>query len=147
MLRIKRTGTKRSPPPPPFTPQVVTAAKLPELVLDGPVEWRPEIASYQMNFGEVALGQRVLKNLTVFNNGPRKTFPVLSALNHRETFSVVNPAQEIAPLTGHGLLVAYCPEKAGKHRELLTLSSRHTSVKVALVGTGISPSFEVDKDR
>lgn len=70
--------------------QVVTSAKLPELVLDGPVEWRPEIGCYQMAFGEVALGQRVLKTLIVFNNGPRTIQPQVGALHHRETFSVVN---------------------------------------------------------
>ena len=125
--------------------QVVTSAKLPELVADG-LEWRPESGCYQLSFGEVALGERVLKTLTVCNNGPRATTPRVGALHHTETFHVVNRSRLLGPGDEHGFLLAYNPERAGKHREVLQLTSEHSTVRVALVGTGISPSFEVDRD-
>jgi len=136
--------------------EVITAAVLPSLVVQGAASrWSPKDAHYKVDFGDVALGERVIRTVTLAHAGslsggrPGPLAPAASPLHPRETFAVVNRCRPIEPGRSQTLSLAFCPGAAGRHREVLEITDREhrSSLQIALTGTGVSPSFGVSVDK
>ncbi|CAG9461944.1 unnamed protein product [Pedinophyceae sp. YPF-701] len=146
--RVRKSDKKkgRGGVPPAIHLQVDVSCKQPELLVDKSLPFNAELGYHEMRFGQVPLGERVVKSMQVLNMGTAEASLLASPLGPEETFSLVNALRPLEAGMGRFLLISYKPTQRGRHREVLTLSTERSHVRVALIGEGVTPTFEVDKD-
>ncbi|KAK1786884.1 hypothetical protein P4O66_017266, partial [Electrophorus voltai] len=92
-----------------------------------------------VNFSQVAVGQKVLKNVTIQNISSELVKLKSSLLDLNGPFSVLNVLRAVRPGDTHTLLLAFMPALAKKYRENLEVSCSQTAVELTLCGEGVAP--------
>ncbi|GAA6108298.1 cilia- and flagella-associated protein 74 isoform X1 [Tachysurus ichikawai] len=90
-----------------------------------------------INFNQVAVGQKVLKKVTVLNICSEFVQLKSSLLDLNGPFSVLNAMRGVKPGATHTLLLAFTPAFAKKYREILEVSCSKMTLEFALCGEGI----------
>ena len=128
--------------------QVETTATAPSLLLgDDPkaVTYDEDEGCYVLEYGHVALGQRVLRSCTMVNRARHLGVLRARPLSHTQTFELVSAPRPLGAGEAMDVKIAFCPPGTGRFREVLTWESDCVgTMRIALVGVGIAPSFTVE---
>lgn len=125
--------------------QVSTSAVVPRLMLHGKsLTWHPERGYYQLHFGQIPVGQRVVMTVSLRNNTPEEHDVTSTALDPNGPFQILNPLRVIEPYSGDKLLFEFKPKDEGPQTDVMVLSSLQSGFKLRVMGEGISPDIEVD---
>ncbi|KAK3565900.1 hypothetical protein QTP86_020311 [Hemibagrus guttatus] len=92
-----------------------------------------------INFNQVAVGQKVLKKVTVQNICSEFVQLKTSLLDLNGPFTVLNAMRGVKPGATHTLLLAFTPALAKKYREILEVSCSKMTLEFTLCGEGIEP--------
>ncbi|KAK3540493.1 hypothetical protein QTP70_032453 [Hemibagrus guttatus] len=92
-----------------------------------------------INFNQVAVGQKVLKKVTVQNICSEFVQLKTSLLDLNGPFTVLNAMRGVKPGATHTLLLAFTPALAKKYREILEVSCSKMTLEFTLCGEGIKP--------
>ncbi|XP_072537127.1 cilia- and flagella-associated protein 74 isoform X2 [Salminus brasiliensis] len=92
-----------------------------------------------IHFNQVAVGQKVLKKVTIQNISSEFVKLKSSLLDLNGPFSVQNAMREVRPGDTHTLLLAFTPVLAKKYREKLEVSCSKMALAFTLCGEGIEP--------
>ncbi|XP_060737594.1 cilia- and flagella-associated protein 74 [Tachysurus vachellii] len=90
-----------------------------------------------INFNQVAVGQKVLKKVTIQNICSEFVQLKSSLLDLNGPFAVLNAMRGVKPGATHTLLVAFTPAFAKKYREILEVSCSKMTLEFTLCGEGI----------
>ncbi|XP_056155745.1 cilia- and flagella-associated protein 74 [Lampris incognitus] len=94
-----------------------------------------------INFNQVAVGDKVVKNVTVQNISREFLDLSSSVLDLRGPFSLLNALRCIGPGERHMLLLAFTPTLSKKHCETLDVHSPNMTVELTLCGEGVDPAI------
>ncbi|KAI5101538.1 cilia- and flagella-associated protein 74 isoform X1 [Silurus meridionalis] len=92
-----------------------------------------------INFNQVAIGQKVLKKVTVQNIGSEFVMLKSSLLDINGPFALLNAMRGVKPGGTHTLLLAFTPALGKKYREILDVSCSQMTLEFTLYGEGIVP--------
>ncbi|KAF5907241.1 cilia- and flagella-associated protein 74 isoform X1, partial [Clarias magur] len=92
-----------------------------------------------INFNQVALGQKVLKKVTVQNICSEFVMLTSSLLDINGPFAVLNAMRGVRPGEIHTLVLAFTPVLSKKYREILEVSCSKMTLEFTLCGEGIQP--------
>ncbi|XP_019906907.2 cilia- and flagella-associated protein 74 [Esox lucius] len=92
-----------------------------------------------INFNQVAVGQKVVKNLTVQNISQEALELSSSVLDLSGPFSLLNALRPLSPGTTHKLLVSFAPTAGKQYRETMEIRCPKMTLDVTLCGVGVDP--------
>ncbi|XP_053480675.1 cilia- and flagella-associated protein 74 isoform X3 [Ictalurus furcatus] len=92
-----------------------------------------------INFNQVAVGQKVLRKVTVQNICSEFVKLKSSLLDLNGPFTVLNAMRGVRPGETHTLLLAFKPALGKKYREILEVSCSKMTLEFTLCGEGIKP--------
>ncbi|KAI4895097.1 hypothetical protein NFI96_026229 [Prochilodus magdalenae] len=92
-----------------------------------------------VDFSQVAVGQKVLKKVTIQNISSESVKLKSSLLDLNGSFSLLNAMREVRPGDTHTLVLAFIPAFAKKYREILEVSCGKMALEFTLSGEGIEP--------
>ncbi|XP_075460955.1 cilia- and flagella-associated protein 74 [Ascaphus truei] len=93
-----------------------------------------------IGFGDVAIGQRVLKRVTLQNISQDPLKLGFSILNPNGSFLLLNPVDVVEPGTNCFLLIAFSPDENKTFFENLEVCSTHATLTLGIKGRGLTPS-------
>ncbi|XP_078498582.1 cilia- and flagella-associated protein 74 [Lissotriton helveticus] len=96
---------------------------------------------HNINFGEVATGQRVLKKVTVQNIFHEPLDLTFSILNPRGPFQLLNTTGSVDPGNSFVLLISFSPNENQKFFEHLDVYSSKGTLPLSVTGQGLTPSL------
>ncbi|CAK81749.1 unnamed protein product (macronuclear) [Paramecium tetraurelia] len=96
-----------------------------------------------IDFGEVAVGIRQTKELTVFNQTPFKAELKMEMLPISCGFTILNALRTIEPSNKKSLIVQFQPTEDQPFEETLKLYCNHAAVSAKLKGIGVRPEVKV----
>ncbi|KAM4652117.1 cilia- and flagella-associated protein 74 [Discoglossus pictus] len=94
-----------------------------------------------ISFGEVAIGQRVVKRITLQNISHDALQLGFSILNPSGPFMLLNPVDVVEPGGTCFLLIAFAPEKNKTFFENLEVRSLQATLTLGVRGCGLTPSL------
>ncbi|KAJ8016666.1 hypothetical protein DPEC_G00009610 [Dallia pectoralis] len=92
-----------------------------------------------INFKQVVLGLKVVKNLTVENISQEALDLSSSVLDLSGPFSLLNALRPISHGSAHKLLVAFVPTAGKQYRETMEIRCPNMTLEVTLCGVGVDP--------
>ncbi|XP_075695756.1 cilia- and flagella-associated protein 74 isoform X2 [Rhinoderma darwinii] len=106
-----------------------------------PVIVSSENGRHLISFGEVAIGQRVVKRVTLQNISPDPVEPRFSILNSCGPFVLLNPVGIVDPGAKCLLIIAFTPEEDKTFFENLEVCTRQATLTLGIKGRGLAPSL------
>ncbi|KAG9482273.1 hypothetical protein GDO78_011130 [Eleutherodactylus coqui] len=100
-----------------------------------------ENGHHVINFGEIAIGQRVIKRVTLQNISSETVKPRFSILNSCGPFVLLNPVGIVEPGAKCLLLIAFSPEEDKIFFENLEVRTRQATLTLGIKGRGLAPSL------
>ncbi|XP_062567016.1 cilia- and flagella-associated protein 74-like isoform X4 [Saccostrea cucullata] len=97
-----------------------------------------------LDFGEVSLGQNIIKSVTIQNISNKTVELTSSILNTGGPFLMLNALRVLPPDGTHTILISYTPEKGEVFHEVLEIQTGHTALHITLTGKGVSPMIEIN---
>ncbi|KAM6241195.1 cilia- and flagella-associated protein 74 isoform 2-T2 [Porphyrio hochstetteri] len=94
-----------------------------------------------VNFGGVAVGHRVMKQITLQNISPEKLELGFSVLNPYGPFLLVRPVEMLEPGENKTLVISFCPNKNKGFWETLDIWTAKTNLTLRITGHGVMPSI------
>ncbi|XP_074831693.1 cilia- and flagella-associated protein 74 [Carettochelys insculpta] len=94
-----------------------------------------------INFGEVAIGHRLIKQITVQNISEEKLPLGFSILNPNGPFLLVNPIGTLEPGENQFLVISFCPSESKLFFETLDIRSKKATLTLSIIGQGVAPSI------
>ncbi|KAM4016315.1 cilia- and flagella-associated protein 74 isoform 2-T2 [Anomaloglossus baeobatrachus] len=98
-----------------------------------------ENGRHLLGFGEVAIGQRVIKKVTLQNISSEPVEPRFSILNTCGPFVLLNPIGILDPGANCLLLIAFSPEEDKTFFENLEVRTQRATLKLGIKGRGLAP--------
>uniref|UniRef100_A0A8C3ECU4 Uncharacterized protein n=1 Tax=Corvus moneduloides TaxID=1196302 RepID=A0A8C3ECU4_CORMO len=92
------------------------------------------------NFGDIAVGQRMLKRITIENISPGKLELGFSVLNPNGPFLLVRAVGMLEPGESKPLILSFCPREDKWFLETLDIQVAKTNLSLRLSGHGVMPS-------
>ncbi|XP_067269065.1 cilia- and flagella-associated protein 74 [Pseudorasbora parva] len=92
-----------------------------------------------VHFGQVAVGQKLLKKVIIQNISSQFVKLTSSLLDVSGPFSVLNAMRSIGPEHTHILLIAFTPSVAKKYYETLAVRCSQMSLEIALCAEAVNP--------
>ncbi|XP_041712166.2 cilia- and flagella-associated protein 74 isoform X1 [Coregonus clupeaformis] len=92
-----------------------------------------------INYNQVAVGQKVVKKLTVQNISQEALELRSSVLDLSGPFSLLNALRRLGPGATHTLLLAFTPVLGKRYRETVEIHSPNMTLEVTLCGVGVDP--------
>uniref|UniRef100_A0A8C0EAQ3 Cilia and flagella associated protein 74 n=1 Tax=Bubo bubo TaxID=30461 RepID=A0A8C0EAQ3_BUBBB len=93
-----------------------------------------------VNFGDVAVGHRMIKRITVQNISPEKMELGFSVLNPNGPFLLVRPVGMLEPGENETLIIYFCPNENKWFFEMLDIQTAKTNLTLRITGHGVTPS-------
>uniref|UniRef100_A0A8C8EAL6 Cilia and flagella associated protein 74 n=1 Tax=Otus sunia TaxID=257818 RepID=A0A8C8EAL6_9STRI len=93
-----------------------------------------------VNFGDVAVGHRMIKRITVQNISPEKMELRFSVLNPNGPFLLVRPVRMLEPGENETLIISFCPKENKWFFEMLDIQTAKTNLTLRITGHGVTPS-------
>ncbi|XP_056399641.1 cilia- and flagella-associated protein 74 [Hyla sarda] len=100
-----------------------------------------ENARHLISFGEVAIGQRVVKRISLQNISSEPVQPRFSILNSCGPFVLLNPVGIVEPGAKCLLLIAFSPEEDKTFFENLEVRTQQATLTLGITGRGLAPSL------
>ncbi|XP_056018167.1 cilia- and flagella-associated protein 74-like isoform X2 [Ostrea edulis] len=97
-----------------------------------------------LDFGEVSLGQNIIKSVTIQNISNKTVELTSSILNTGGPFLMLNALRILPPDGTHTILISYTPEKGEVFHEVLEIQTGHMALHITLTGKGVSPMIEIN---
>lgn len=97
-----------------------------------------------LDYGEVSLGQNIIKSVTIQNISNKTVELTSSILNTGGPFLMLNALRVLPPDGTHTILISYTPEKGEVFHEVLEIKTGHTSLHITLTGKGVSPMIQIN---
>ncbi|KAM7030619.1 cilia- and flagella-associated protein 74 isoform 1-T1 [Acridotheres tristis] len=94
------------------------------------------------NFGDVAVGHRIMKRITIENISPGKLELGFSVLNPNGPFLLVRAVGTLEPGEKKPLIISFCPSEDKWFLETLDIQVAKTNLSLCLSGHGVVPSTE-----
>ncbi|XP_023796221.1 cilia- and flagella-associated protein 74 isoform X2 [Cyanistes caeruleus] len=94
------------------------------------------------NFGDVSVGHRMMKRITIENISPRKLELGFSVLNPSGPFLLVRAVGTLEPGEKKPLIISFCPSEDKWFLETLDIQVGKTNLTLRLSGHGVVPSTE-----
>ncbi|XP_059722649.1 cilia- and flagella-associated protein 74 [Haemorhous mexicanus] len=94
------------------------------------------------NFGDVSVGHRMMKRITIENISPGKLELGFSVLNPNGPFLLVRAVGTLEPGENKPLIISFCPSEDKWFLETLDIQVAKTSISLPLSGRGVVPSTE-----
>eukprot|EP00026_Physarum_polycephalum_P000378 Phypoly_transcript_00378.p1 GENE.Phypoly_transcript_00378~~Phypoly_transcript_00378.p1 ORF type:complete len:1662 (-),score=235.85 Phypoly_transcript_00378:40-4290(-) len=96
-----------------------------------------------VHFGQVPIGQSVVKKVTIRNNSPNQIKPQLAAVYGNMT--VLNAVRPMLPRQSQVLQIQYKPDSHGMHLETIELTvGKYHRLIVPVQGQGVSPKLTIE---
>ncbi|XP_025038457.2 cilia- and flagella-associated protein 74 isoform X2 [Pelodiscus sinensis] len=99
-----------------------------------------------INFGEVAVGHRLIKQITVQNISQEQLALGFSILNPNGPFLLVSPVGTVEPGENQFLFISFCPNESKVFFETLDIRSIKATLTLSIVGQGVAPSIACSVD-
>uniref|UniRef100_A0A663E0U3 Cilia and flagella associated protein 74 n=1 Tax=Aquila chrysaetos chrysaetos TaxID=223781 RepID=A0A663E0U3_AQUCH len=93
-----------------------------------------------VNFGDVAVGHRMIKRITIQNISPEKLELGFSVLNPNGPFLLVRPVGMLEAGENKALIVSFCPNENKWFCETLDIRTAKTNLTLSITGHGVMPS-------
>uniref|UniRef100_A0A8B9NP56 Cilia and flagella associated protein 74 n=1 Tax=Accipiter nisus TaxID=211598 RepID=A0A8B9NP56_9AVES len=93
-----------------------------------------------VNFGDIAVGHRMIKRITIQNISPEKLELGFSALNPNGPFLLVRPVGMLEPGENKALIISFCPNENKWFCETLDIRTAKTNLTLSITGRGVMPS-------
>ncbi|CAN2388222.1 Cilia and flagella associated protein 74 [Pristimantis euphronides] len=100
-----------------------------------------ENGRHLISFGEIAIGQRVVRRVTLQNISSVPVKPRFSILNSCGPFVLLNPVGIVEPGAKFLLLIAFSPEEDKIFFENLEVHTRQATLTLGIKGHGLAPSL------
>ncbi|XP_075376617.1 cilia- and flagella-associated protein 74 isoform X3 [Mycteria americana] len=94
-----------------------------------------------VNFGDVAVGHRMIKRITIQNISPEKLELGFSVLNPNGPFLLVRPVGMLEPGENKTLIISFCPNENKWFFETLDIRTAKTTLTLSITGRGVMPSI------
>ncbi|XP_066420300.1 cilia- and flagella-associated protein 74 isoform X1 [Molothrus aeneus] len=94
------------------------------------------------NFGDVSVGHRMMKRITIENISPGKLELGFSVLNPNGPFLLVRAVGTLEPGENKPLIISFCPSEDKWFLETLDIQVAQTNLSLPLSGHGVVPSTE-----
>ncbi|XP_074970392.1 cilia- and flagella-associated protein 74 [Phalacrocorax aristotelis] len=94
-----------------------------------------------INFGDVAVGHRAIKRITIQNISPEKLELGFSVLNPNGPFLLVRPVGMLEPGENNTLIISFCPNESKWFFEMLDIRTAKTNLTLSITGHGVMPSI------
>uniref|UniRef100_A0A452I6U3 Uncharacterized protein n=1 Tax=Gopherus agassizii TaxID=38772 RepID=A0A452I6U3_9SAUR len=94
-----------------------------------------------INFGEVAVGHRVIKRITIQNISQEQLALGFSILNPNGPFLLVSPVGTLEPGENQFLFISFCPNESKLFFETLDIRSIKGTLTLSITGQGVAPSI------
>ncbi|XP_064381499.1 cilia- and flagella-associated protein 74 isoform X3 [Dromaius novaehollandiae] len=94
-----------------------------------------------VNFGDVAIGHRRIKQITIQNICPEQLELGFSILNPSGPFSLVRPVGMLQPGENKTLIISFCPNENKWFFETLDIWTVKTNLTLSIIGRGVMPSI------
>ncbi|XP_032935698.1 cilia- and flagella-associated protein 74 [Catharus ustulatus] len=94
------------------------------------------------NFGDVSVGHRIMKRITIENISPGKLGLGFSVLNPNGPFLLVRAVGTLEPGENKPLIISFCPSEDKWFLETLDIQVAKTKLSLCLSGHGVVPSTE-----
>ncbi|XP_053941874.1 cilia- and flagella-associated protein 74 [Cuculus canorus] len=93
-----------------------------------------------VNFGDVAIGHRMMKRIAVQNISPEKLELGFSVLNPSGPFLLVRPVGMLEPGENKTIIISFCPDEDKRFYETLDIQTARTNLTLSITGHGVMPS-------
>ncbi|XP_062449710.1 LOW QUALITY PROTEIN: cilia- and flagella-associated protein 74 [Rhea pennata] len=93
-----------------------------------------------INFGDVAVGHRRIKQITIQNISPEQLELGFSILNPNGPFLLVRPVGMLQPGENKTLIISFCPNENKWFFETLDIWTVKTNLTLSIIGHGVMPS-------
>ncbi|XP_069466272.1 cilia- and flagella-associated protein 74 isoform X2 [Ambystoma mexicanum] len=134
-------GDPKNPGPLTYSPYNTLYLELQCPVVAPALAVTSDSGKHNINFGEVATGQRVLKKVTVQNICYERLDLSFSILNTNGPFQLLNPPGPVDPGSSYVLLIAFSPDDNKKFFEHLDVYSSKGTLPLSVTGQGLTPSI------
>ncbi|KAM6191797.1 cilia- and flagella-associated protein 74 [Sarcoramphus papa] len=94
-----------------------------------------------VSFGDVAVGHRMIKRITIQNISPEKLELGFSVLNPSGPFLLVRPVGMLEPGENKTLIISFCPNENKWFFETLDIRTAKTNLTLSITGHGVMPSI------
>ncbi|XP_009708092.1 PREDICTED: uncharacterized protein CFAP74 [Cariama cristata] len=93
-----------------------------------------------VNFGDVAVGHRMIKRITIQNISPEKLELGFSVLNPNGPFLLGRPVGMLEPGESKTLIISFCPNENKSFFEMLDIRTAKNNLTLNITGHGVMPS-------
>uniref|UniRef100_A0A8C3PPI6 Cilia and flagella associated protein 74 n=1 Tax=Calidris pygmaea TaxID=425635 RepID=A0A8C3PPI6_9CHAR len=94
-----------------------------------------------VNFGDVAVGHRTMKQITIQNISPERVELGFSVLNPNGPFLLVRPVKMLEPGENKTLAISFCPHENEWFFDVLDIRTAKTSLTLSITGRGVMPTI------
>ncbi|TFK13799.1 neuropilin-2 [Platysternon megacephalum] len=94
-----------------------------------------------VNFGEVAVGHRIIQQITIQNISQEQLALGFSILNPNGPFLLVSPVGTLEPGENQFLFISFCPNESKLFFETLDIRSIKATLTLSIIGHGVAPSI------
>ncbi|XP_058516983.1 cilia- and flagella-associated protein 74 [Ochotona princeps] len=91
------------------------------------------------NFGDVAVGHRSIKKVSIRNISPEDLEVEFSVLNPNGPFVLLNPSSRLPTGETQVLLLCFLPRESTLDQETLDIVTKRGTLTLTLLGTGVAP--------
>ncbi|XP_043355849.1 cilia- and flagella-associated protein 74 isoform X5 [Dermochelys coriacea] len=94
-----------------------------------------------INFGEVAVGHRIIERITIQNISQEQLALGFSILNPNGPFLLISPVGTLEPGENQFLLISFCPNESKLFFETLDIRTIKATLTLSIIGHGVAPSI------
>lgn len=102
--------------------------------------------AYALDFGDVAVGARATRPVTLRNDTDETLTVSASAPDHEGVFSALSALRPLAPRSSLEVKMEFAPAAATTYAETLTLKTSLRAIRVAMRGAGVDPRLRVEPE-
>ena len=102
--------------------------------------------AYALDFGDVAVGARSTRPVTLRNDTDETLTVSASAPDHEGVFSALSALRPLAPRSSLEIKMEFAPAAATTYAETLTLKTSLRAIRVAMRGAGVDPRLRVEPE-
>lgn len=102
--------------------------------------------AYALDFGDVAVGARATRPVTLRNDTDETLTVRASAPDHEGVFAALSALRPLAPRSSLEIKMEFAPATATAYAETLTLETSLRAIRVAMRGAGVDPRLRVEPE-
>nr|XP_048272770.1 cilia- and flagella-associated protein 74 isoform X3 [Myodes glareolus] len=91
-----------------------------------------------LNFGDIAVGHRSIKRITLQNTSPEDLALEFSVLSPNGPFVLINPSRKLCSGESQTLVLSFSPRESMLVQEILDIITKRGTLSLTLTGTGVA---------